>query len=287
MAGKGGGRSMISYDFEYYRPKTYGEAIDLFKSKSDEGKNPVYYSGGTETVTYARNNTVKTGAVIDLKSIEETNVFSEDGDKIIYGSSLSLNHIIEKTSFKLMAHVLATIADHTVRNRISLGGNICGRLFYREAIIPLMASNATLVIAGSEGIRKENIMGGFDKRIALSPGEILLQIEIDKENINYPYMNIRKERSGKIDYPLFHIAALKVDDNIHYAFSGVCPFPFRSIEMENVLNDSSIDPEERVVQAIGLLPSNIIEDIHGSRDFRSYLLESNLLDIIKKMEGES
>lgn len=277
---------MISYDFEYYRPRTYVEAIEVYKSKFDEKKNPVYYGGGTETVTYARVNTLKTGAVIDLKSIEETNVFSENGNKIIYGSSLSLNQIVEKTSFKLMADVLSTIADHTVRNRLTLGGNICGRLFYREGILPLMVSDGVLVIAGSEGIRKEKIIDGFNKRINLKPGEILLQIEIDKDNINKPYMNIRKERSGKIDYPLFHIVALKADHNVRYSFSGINSFPFRDMEMEKVLNDKSMDKNERALEAINLLPSNIIDDIYGSSDFRRYLFENSLMDIIKKMEGE-
>ena len=277
---------MISQDFEYYRPKTYLEAIEVFLSKLEEGKNPLYYSGGTETVTYARTNIIKTGAVIDLKAIEETNVFSEDGDKIIYGSSLSLNDIIEKTSFKLMSDVSRAIADHTVRNRITLGGNICGRLFYRESILPIMVSDGVFVIANSEGIRRENIMDVFNKRITLRSGEILLQIEIDRKNIDYPYMQIRKEKSGQIDYPLFHIVALKVDDYVQYSFSGICSFPFRSLELEKVLNDRAIVDKERVSLAINLLPSNIIEDINASLDFRKHLLENSLLDIIKKMEGE-
>ena len=277
---------MISYDFEYYRPKTYSEAIEIFKSKFDEGKNPVYYSGGTETVTYARNNIIKTGAVIDLKSIEETNVFSEEGDLIIYGSSLNLNDIIEKTQFSLMANVINKIADHTVRNRLTIGGNTCGRLFYREGILPVMVSDGTLVIAGVEGIRRENIMNGFNKRLILSPGEILLQIEIHKKNIKYPYTNLRKEKSGEIDYPLFHIVALKVDGLVRYGFSGICPFPFRSLEMEIVLNDKSIDIEDRVAQAITMLPANIIDDIQGSRGFREYLFQMDLVDIVKRMEGE-
>lgn len=213
-------------------------------------------------------------------------MFSEDGDKIIYGSSLSLNNIIENTSFKLMADVSRPIADHTVRNRISLGGNICGRLFYRESILPLMVSDASLVIGNSEGLKRVKIMDGFDKRISLGPGEILLQIEIDKKNINYPYMQIRKEKSGVIDYPLFHIAALKVDDYVQYSFSGICSFPFRNLEIEKLLNDRSIANKERVNLAISLLPSNIIEDSNASRDFRRHLFENALLDIIKKMEGE-
>ena len=277
---------MISYDFEYYRPETYEEAIELFKSKLDEGKNPVYYSGGTETVTYARSKIIKTGAVIDLKSIKETNVFSEQVDKIIYGSSLNLNDIIEKTSFKLMADVLNKIADHTVRNRLTIGGNICGRLFYREAILPIMISDGVLVIAGEDGIRKQNIMDGFDKRIALAPGEILLQIEIDKKNIDYPYINTRKERSGDIDYPLFHISAVKADNYVRYSFSGLCPFPFRNIEIEKILNDKSIDDKERVNQVTNMLPTNIIDDTNSSRDFRKHLFKNDLLEIVRRMEGE-
>lgn len=277
---------MISYDFEYYRPKTYKEAIEVFKSKMDEGLNPVYYSGGTETVTYARNNIIKTGAVIDLKSIQETNVFSEDGDKIIYGSSLSLNHIIDNTIFRPMVEVLNKIADHTVRNRLTLGGNICGRLFYREGILPLMVSEGVLVIAGGDGIRRQNVMEGFNRKIILEPGEILLQIEIDKNNVNNPYIQVRKERSGEIDYPLFHIMALKVDDYVRYSFSGLCPFPFRNIEIERLLNDRSIEDIERVSQVVNMLPSNIIEDFRSSSDFRQYLFENDLLNIVRQMEGE-
>lgn len=277
---------MISYDFEYYRPETYEKAIEVFKSKLDEGKNPVYYSGGTETVTYARTKIIKTGAVIDLKAIEETNEFSEEENKLVYGSSLNLNDIIEKTSFKLMSDVIGKIADHTVRNRLTIGGNVCGRLFYREGILPVMVSDGVLVIAGENGIRRQNIMDGFDKRIKLAPGEILLQIEIDKKYIEYPYINTRKERSGEIDYPLFHISALKVNDYVKYAFSGLCPFPFRDIEIEKILNDRSIEEKERVIQAANMLPSNIIDDIHSSREFRKHLFENELLDIVKQMEGE-
>lgn len=277
---------MISYDFEYYRPETYEKAIEVFKSKLDEGKNPVYYSGGTETVTYARTKIIKTGAVIDLKAIEETNEFSEEENKLVYGSSLNLNDIIEKTSFKLMSDVIGKIADHTVRNRLTIGGNVCGRLFYREGILPVMVSDGVLVIAGENGIRRQNIMDGFDKRIKLAPGEILLQIEIDKKYIEYPYINTRKERSGEIDYPLFHISALKVNDYVKYAFSGLCPFPFRDIEIEKILNDRSIEEKERVIQAANMLPSNIIDDIHSSREFRKHLFENDLLDIVKQMEGE-
>lgn len=276
---------MISYDFEYFRPKTYQEAIEIFKSTSDDGKKPVYYSGGTETVTYARNKIINTGAVIDIKSIEEANVFLEDGDKIIYGAALNLNQIIEKTKYNLMEEVCSKIADHTVRNRLTLGGNICGRLFYKEAVLPIMVADGVLIIASEDGIRRQGIMEGFNKRILLKPGEILLQVEIDIKNITYPHINIRKEKKGEIDYPLFHIVTLKCNDKVRFAISGLCPYPFRAIEIESILNNKNIDDKTRVQEVVKVIPTNILDDVYGSRDFRKYLFENDLLDIIKRIEG--
>ncbi|WP_352418793.1 FAD binding domain-containing protein [Proteiniborus sp.] len=276
---------MISYDFEYYRPETYMEAIELFEEKLKEGKNPIYYSGGTETVTYARKKLINTGTVIDLKKIPECLAFSEAQDKIIYGAALSLNEIVEKTNFELMANVTRKIADHTVRNRLSLGGNICGRLFYREAILPVLVTEGKAVVAGKEGVKKIPILEFFDKRVNLKSGEILLQIEIDKKYATFPHYNERKEKQGEIDYPLFHLAALKDEKNIRFAFSGICPYPFRSLELEKVLNDKTKSFEERAQYAVENLPSNARNDIFASSDFRKYLFENAIVNALKKLEG--
>lgn len=277
---------MIAYDFEYYRPETYTEAIEIFQAKLKEGKAPIYYSGGTETVTYARKKLINTDAVIDLKAIPECLEFSEEGDKIVYGAALSLNEIIEKTSYKLMANVSRRIADHTVRNRLSLGGNICGRLFYREAILPILVAESDIIVAGKGGIRKVPVLEFFNKRVNLEEGELLLQVEIDKKYSAFPHYNERKEKQGEIDYPLFHLAALKVDNEIRLAFSGVCAFPFRSLELEKVLNDRSLSFEERAQYAVENLPSSARNDMFASSDFRKYLFENAVINALKELEGE-
>ncbi len=55
----------------------------------------------------------------------------------------------------------------TVRNRLSLGGNICGRLFYREAILPLLVSEAVMLVGSQNGIRRVPILNFFDKKASL------------------------------------------------------------------------------------------------------------------------
>lgn len=275
---------MIAYDFEYYRPETYAEAVEIFREKAKEGKTPIYYCGGTETVTYARKNIISTGAVIDIKAIPECLEFSEEGNKIVYGAALNLNQIIENTSFKLMSDVIRKIADHTVRNRLSLGGNICGRLFYREAILPILVTEGVAVIAGKDGIRKVPVLEFFNKRVNLSEGEMLLQIEIDKKYVDLPYYNERKERQGKIDYPLLHLAVLKVEEQIRFAFSGICPYPFRSLELEKVLNNRAMSIEDRAKYAAENLPTNARNDIYASSEFRIYLFEKAIINALRKLE---
>jgi CO/xanthine dehydrogenase FAD-binding subunit len=277
---------MIAYDFEYYRPQTYLDAIEIYEQKTQEGKAPIYYGGGTEVITFARKGLIKTGAVIDLKEISECLEFYESNDRIIYGAALTLNELAEETTFKFMAHVSNRIADHTVRNRLSLGGNICGRLFYREAILPLLLTEATIVVAGKDGIKRVPILELFDKRMNLQKGEILLQVEVDKKYVAMPFINKRKEKQGQIDYPLFHLAMLEVDGHKRVAFSGICPYPFRSLELENILNDSSMTYEERANYSVKNLPTSIVNDIYASNDFREFLLKDEIINSLRELEGD-
>lgn len=68
---------MIPDDFEYYRPTSIREAVQLDQTLRKQGKIPAYYSGGTEIITLTRINMFVTDAVIDIKGIPECNTFTE------------------------------------------------------------------------------------------------------------------------------------------------------------------------------------------------------------------
>ncbi len=276
---------MIPFDFQYYRPSTYLEAIEIYESKEAEGKKPLFYGGGTEIVTFSRKGTLSTGAVIDIKQIPEANVFLEDDSKTVIGAALSLNEIVEKSSFELMNNIIRKIADHTVRNRLSWGGNICGRLAYREAVLPIMLTEGKMVIATKDGIKKVPVMEAFDKRMKLDKGELLLQVEMETKFFNYLHYNERKEKHGEIDYPLIHVAAINVNGKLRFAFSGICAFPFRSYELEEILNDKNMSFEERAKYVANKLPSNPRNDVFGSGDFRKFLLENSIINTLERLEG--
>src|SRR3954465_314260 len=120
---------MLAANIEYYRPTTMNEAVEQFFTLKKENKDPMYYSGGTEILTLGRLNLIQPGAVIDIKVIKETLSHEFHQDHFIFGASLPLTYIEESNVFPLLTQTSIGIADHTARNKITLGGNLCGEIF--------------------------------------------------------------------------------------------------------------------------------------------------------------
>ena len=91
--------------------------------------------GGTEFITFARTNKKKPDVVIDIKGIPECMRLEVIGDELIIGAAVSLTTIVESNLFPLLGETLQRIADHTSRNKITIGGNLNSHFIYREGIL--------------------------------------------------------------------------------------------------------------------------------------------------------
>ena len=83
-------------------------------------------------------NVIHTNAVIDIKDIPECRTLQFERHHLALGSALTLTEITENGGFPLLSKAAREVADHTARNKITLGGNICGQIFYREAVLPFI-----------------------------------------------------------------------------------------------------------------------------------------------------
>jgi CO/xanthine dehydrogenase FAD-binding subunit len=277
---------MIPFEFEYFHPDTIEEAVNAFEELDRKGKHPIYYSGGTEIISMARRNHLVTGAVIDIKGIPECNVISMDNSSLILGSAVTLTSLSEENLFPLLSEVSKGVADHTIRDKITLGGNICGRIIYREAVLPLLLCDSTVLIAGIKGMRNVPINEAFDKKLNLEKGEFLVQLITDESFLNLPHVSIKKTKQEKIDYPLITVSALKKDQHLRVAFSGVFPYPFRSLMVEEILNDDSLPWPSRIDQAIKSLPEPVMGGLSGSPEYRTFVLKNTLYEIMTELGGQ-
>jgi CO/xanthine dehydrogenase FAD-binding subunit len=276
---------MIPFDFDYFLPETAEEAVEYYLELESEQKKPLYYAGGTEIITMCRQQTIEAEALIDLKQIADTLVFQKKDGQLLVGANLVLNRIVEDNHYPLLSAVACKIADRTVRNRLTLGGNICGRLPYREALLPFLLADAELLLAGPGGMRSEKLSALFDKRLKLDKGEFLLQLRVPEEKLNLSFWTKRREKHGPVDYPLFHLAAVKDKETLNLAVSGLCAFAFRSRELEQLLNDHDLERSSLARKAAEYLPGTIRDDDRGSAAYRRALFEQDLNLLVREMEG--
>ncbi|MEK3935998.1 FAD binding domain-containing protein [Sporosarcina sp. FSL W7-1349] len=274
---------MIPFNFEYFRPETIEEALDLYEAEWKLGKKVIFYSGGTEVITFARGGKLTMDVVIDLKGIPECNTLAVEEDQLVIGSAVTLNDLADSDLFPLAGETVKKIADHTSNNKITVGGNLLSRLPYREAMLPLLVTDALAVTAGPK--EKDILPVESLVKTDLPAGGFLTQIKVPLAYIQEPYLSLKRTRTSVIGYPIVSLAALVATGRIRIAFSGVSNLPFRSSVIEGILNESSLSVSERVQKAIAKLPVQVMDDFLASEEYREYTLSTLLTETIQRLEA--
>lgn len=271
---------MLPAYVEYYRPAKLREAVELFQKLKQANKEPMYWSGGTEILTLGRLNIDTPRSIIDIKGIPETMVLEKTSRFLKVGAAIPLTTLEEENSFQLLTEVSRGIADRTARNKITIGGNISGKIFYREAVLPFLLADSHVVIADLQGVKKVLI-----NELKLEEGQLLVTIQTDTDFLQLPFAAQKIRKQWETGYPLITAAAVKTAGQIRAAFSGLCPFPFRSLEMEKELSSLDETLENRVDRALEHVPEPILDDIEGSREYRLFVLRNLLMDFLHELEG--
>lgn len=275
---------MIPFDFEYYKPETIADTIQLYQDLDSMGKKPLYYGGGTEFISMARMHNVYSEAVIDIKGIPELNIYEIKENELIIGAAVTLTQIAELNLFPLLSLTVKRIADHTIQDKITLGGNISGTIIYRESVLPLMVTNSDIVIARKDDVTRLPLKDVFNKRIKLQKGDLICQIIIKKEYLKLPSIHVKRTKVEKIDYPLITMVALEKDKKIRTAFSGLGKYPFRSSKFEQLLNNDKNNKKDRINDAINSLDSLITDDLHGSSEYKKFILHTMLYEALENFK---
>ena len=276
---------MIPFEFVYLRPDTLAEAVAAYREFEAAGKSALYYAGGSEIITMSRAGAIRPDAVIDVKNIPELNVLSIDRRGLTLGAALTLNQVKESRLFPLMTLAAGRIADHTNQCRITLGGNLCGTIIYREASLPLLLSDAFVTLYGPEGERTAPFERVFQGRMQLNPGELAVHVFVPSWALSARHAHLKKTAQEKIDYPLVKVTALWKDGVLRAAFSGLAAQPLRSPEVESILNDRGASAETRALGAARLLSEFARGDAEGSREYRLFVAKNTLQELLEGWEN--
>lgn len=277
---------MIPFDFLYFRPFTLSEAVEIFLKLQADGKKAVYLAGGSEIISMCRVNAINPDAVIDIKNISECHRLEVENNKLVIGSLCTLNEIGESGLFKLLGLTGERIADHTNQCRITLGGNLCGTIIYRETSLPLLLSDTDIIIYSDTGKRTVPFESVFNGRININPEEIIVEVQIPLWATKAKFFHFKKTQVEKIDYPLVTVSALCKEDYLRVAFSGIRSYPFRSEKIEEIINDHSMSISERAEKAAEALPEKPHQDVEGTSEYRKFVFIKTVEELLEEWEND-
>lgn len=271
---------MIPINFDYYLPNTTQEALLAYTNITQNNKTAIYYSGGSEVISMCRTGSIKPDAIIDLKNIPECQELKIAENNLLIGSCVTLTKLKSSKLFPLMGTTVGRIADHTNQTRITVGGNVCGTIIYKESVLPLLLTDATVNTYSIEGNKSVSIHEIFNKRVNLKPSVFITSFLVDTKFCNTKYFHIKKTANEKIDYPLITVCTLNFEGKIRIAFSGLCEFPFRSLDIEETLNDINLSKNTKLDIILSQIPGKILDNLDGSADYRMFVLRNTLDKII-------
>ena len=146
---------MIPANFEYHRPGSLGEAIDLLATLGQDGS---IVAGGHSLVSMMKLRLAAPEHVIDLQSVDELKGISIEGGTVTIGAMVTQHEVAASAPLAaacvLPRETALQIADPQVRYCGTVGGNLANGDAGNDMPAAMQALDATYVLAGPDGTRE-------------------------------------------------------------------------------------------------------------------------------------
>ncbi|MEZ5230722.1 MAG: xanthine dehydrogenase family protein subunit M [Acidimicrobiales bacterium] len=266
--------------FEYHRPASVGDAVQLLADLGGEAK---ILAGGQSLLPVMALRIGAPAHLVDIGAIPGLDTISSDatGTRIGCGTrhAQAEEHGALQQFAPLLAKALPFIGHRAIRNR----GTLCGSIAHADpaAELPAVcrALDATMIavsVRGERAIPADEFFTGF-LDTALEDDELLTEVRFpewgERRGAGF---GERSRRHG--DYGIVGAGAtvtLGDDTTIEHAalvFTGVGPTPIRAIDAEQLLLGATPSPsvfaDAARAAADALDPPS---DLHGSANYRRHL----------------
>jgi aerobic carbon-monoxide dehydrogenase medium subunit len=172
---------MYPPNFEYYAPTTLQEAIGLLDQHQGEAK---VLAGGQSLIGMMKLRLAQPAALIDINRIPNLSYIREDEKGLSIGALTRTGELgrsdVVRTRYSILSDAGHEIADPTVRNWGTVGGNISHGDPGNDLPACMLALNADFAVQGPKGLRVIPARKFWQDSFvtALQPNEVLTEIRI-------------------------------------------------------------------------------------------------------------
>jgi carbon-monoxide dehydrogenase medium subunit len=255
---------MLLREVEYARPETVDEAVRLLAAREDARA----LAGGQSLINVMKTRVAAPDAVIDLNAIAELQAIRvTEGGALEIGAMVTYDDLVRSEDAArlrpVVGEVALSIADVQVRNRGTVGGNLCSN-DPTNHLPPVMVSiGATMTVRGPESERRVAAEDFFEGvyATAVGAGELLTSVTVpalgDGEGDGWASTTLGKDGTG-----IVNVAVTVRDGTARVAVGCVAAVPLLvsapadEVAVRDALSGVGLDPPE---------------DVHASAEYRRHL----------------
>lgn len=287
---------MIKYD--YFCATSIQGACELLASYGDDAR---VIAGGTDLMVQLRDEDKRCKNikyVVDISHIKEMNYIKEEGDIIKIGA-LTTHDELEKSQLLLnsvpfLCKAASTVGSPQIRNRGTVGGNICNASPAADTVPPLIVLDAELKIESSRGSRIVPLKSIYAKanQNNLFSDEILTEIRFRKlpEGSKTSFIKLGRRKALAISRINVAVAARCGDDgkveDIRIYPGCIFGIPERVAKAEEILIGKL--PNEELINEAGFVVSEEMINktgIRWSTEYKKPAVEALIRRGLKEVLG--
>lgn len=271
---------MQTAPFDYYRPETVAEAVDLLSRV--EGSRAI--AGGHSLLPAMKLRVANPPALVDLSRIEGLTGITQNGESLMIGALTSHAAVAASDVVKAACPVLSDTASHIgdpqVRNRGTIGGSLAHADPAADYPTLMKAIGATIHVMGGGGGERSVPADDFFVDLfttGLAAGELVTAVEVPVMGPGQSGAYI-KHRHPASSYAVVGVAAIVTVEGgsctaAAIGIGGVTGKPERAGTAEAALvgQEPSNDSIVAAAGAVGDDLANPIGDLYASGEFRVHL----------------
>ncbi len=275
---------MLLPKFEFYEPFSIQAAIEL---KQKYGPNARLLAGGTDLLVHLKKERVAADHIISLLRIKELASIKINETSIEIGACVTMaqlsNSQIIQEKFNGLKAGADNLGNHLIRNRATIGGNVCNASPAGDTLPSLMVYQAQVILEGTMGLRRMPIESFFQGpgKVDMRADELLvgLQLPIPQENCGAHYIQLGKRKSSEIN--VVNVASFIQIDlgdqtviTARIALGSVGPTPIRSFYAEDAVKNKTAG--EALFYEAGEIARHKdckpINDFRGTAEYRKAMI---------------
>ncbi len=271
---------MLPSRFEYHRPDSLEEALQLLAEHGDEAK---VLAGGQSLIPVMKLRLAAPAHLIDISRLGMDSIAEADGHLAI--GALARHRDLErsdllKARYPVMAAAAPLISDPIVRNLGTIGGSLCHADPAGDWGSVMLALQASVVLRSGRGERELPISEFLQDTFttALEPDEILTEVRVPQPAGSSGGTYLKMER--KVGDFATVAAALHLslsDGTIERAGIGLTAVASKNLQATDAeASLAGAEPTEAAFAEAGRLAaeaSSPVTDVRGSAEYKRHIVD--------------